>query len=401
MSQIYGAIVTDIGKDLIAEALAKGEKIPITRAAVGDGTGSYYMPTSDMTKLKRQTWSGEIQSLDLGKSTNTIEVVAVVPSNVGGFTIREMALFTDDGDMFAICNTPDTEKVLITSGAIGEMEIMMHLEVSNTDAITFIVDPNIIAATKRDLEKHNQSATAHENLFGPITEKTEENTTAIETLEGRISEISDDLGNIDVNDIYSEIEKKVDGEKGKGLSSNDFTDADQQQISTNKQDIVTLKNDKEPLVKNAAVKTALADADTLPLSDSVAANATKKITFANIKTSLKSYFDGLYNRYTHPTYVSRASGLYKTTVDGTGHVSAVTVVQKADITALGIPATKADIGLGVVDNVKQMPIAGGSFTGAVVAQTNTWYDTRQLRNVIESPNDPYGGANGDVWLKYV
>lgn len=45
------------------------------------------------------------------------------------------------------------------------------------------------------------------------------------------------------------------------------------------------------------------------------------------------------NAYTHPTYTSRSSGLYKITVDGTGHVSAVTAVAKSDITALGIPGS--------------------------------------------------------------
>ena len=41
--------------------------------------------------------------------------------------------------------------------------------------------------------------------------------------------------------------------------------------------------------------------------------------------------------YTHPAYTARTSGLYKITVDATGHVSAVTAVAKSDITALGIP----------------------------------------------------------------
>ena len=41
--------------------------------------------------------------------------------------------------------------------------------------------------------------------------------------------------------------------------------------------------------------------------------------------------------YTHPSYTARASGLYKVTVDSTGHVSAATAVTKSDITALGIP----------------------------------------------------------------
>ena len=43
--------------------------------------------------------------------------------------------------------------------------------------------------------------------------------------------------------------------------------------------------------------------------------------------------------YTHPSYTAKASGLYKVTVDGTGHVSTVTAVTKSDITALGIPGS--------------------------------------------------------------
>ena len=44
------------------------------------------------------------------------------------------------------------------------------------------------------------------------------------------------------------------------------------------------------------------------------------------------------NNYTHPSYTAKSSGLYKVTVDATGHVSAATAVAKADITGLGIPA---------------------------------------------------------------
>lgn len=60
-----------------------------------------------------------------------------------------------------------------------------------------------------------------------------------------------------------------------------------------------------------------------------------------MSTTDKSKLDGIAsgaNKYTHPTYTSHASGLYKVTVDGTGHVSAATAVAKSDITALGIPA---------------------------------------------------------------
>lgn len=41
--------------------------------------------------------------------------------------------------------------------------------------------------------------------------------------------------------------------------------------------------------------------------------------------------------YTHPSYTAKSSGLYKVTVDSTGHVRATSAVTKSDITALGIP----------------------------------------------------------------
>ena len=66
-----------------------------------------------------------------------------------------------------------------------------------------------------------------------------------------------------------------------------------------------------------------------------------------------------------------------------------------------ISLSAGDVGLGNVDNVKQMPIAGGTFTGAVVSQANTSYTTRQLRNVVMSTGNPSGGSNGDIWIKYV
>jgi hypothetical protein len=54
------------------------------------------------------------------------------------------------------------------------------------------------------------------------------------------------------------------------------------------------------------------------------------------KTKLEGVAEGA-NKYVHPSYTAKTSGLYKVTVDATGHVSAVAAVTKDDITALGIP----------------------------------------------------------------
>ena len=71
-------------------------------------------------------------------------------------------------------------------------------------------------------------------------------------------------------------------------------------------------------------------------------------TYSNATTSTdglmssedKTKLDGIEtgaNKYTHPSYTSRTSGLYKIAVDITGHVLAATAVTKTDITNLGIP----------------------------------------------------------------
>lgn len=48
------------------------------------------------------------------------------------------------------------------------------------------------------------------------------------------------------------------------------------------------------VIAAATGKTTPVDADTLALSDSAASNATKKVTWANVKATLKAYFDPLY-----------------------------------------------------------------------------------------------------------
>lgn len=72
------------------------------------------------------------------------------------------------------------------------------------------------------------------------------------------------------------------------------------------------------------------------VSSFVAAESGKRLMTDAEGTKLAGIATGA-NKYTHPAYTARTSGLYKITVDDTGHVNAVTAVSKSDITALGIP----------------------------------------------------------------
>ena len=77
------------------------------------------------------------------------------------------------------------------------------------------------------------------------------------------------------------------------------------------------------------------------LSGYVEKEAGKGLSDENFTAALKDKLDGIAagaNKYVHPTHTAAASGLYKTTVDEEGHVTATTPVTKDDITGLGIPA---------------------------------------------------------------
>ena len=78
-----------------------------------------------------------------------------------------------------------------------------------------------------------------------------------------------------------------------------------------------------------------------------------------------------------------ASGMLKG--DGAGSVSAATA---------GVDYAAAS------HSHSASSISAGTFTGAVVAQNNTNYTTKQVRNIFLSTDSPSGGASGDIWIKY-
>lgn len=162
----YGSIVTTKGKEKITKAILEGKKVNIIEFAAGDGGGQYYQPTEIQTALNGEKWRGAVQECKVNPdSPNLIEIIAVIPPNEGGFTIREIGAFDDEGNLIVIANCPDTEKVIITTGAAGEVKLVIYMEISNAEVIELKVDPFTVSATKADLEEHNKNPNAHEGQF--------------------------------------------------------------------------------------------------------------------------------------------------------------------------------------------------------------------------------------------
>ena len=144
----FKTLVTDIGNEKMTNAVLNGKKVNVVAAVVGDGGGSYYVPTADQTALVNEVWRGPIVSKEINsKSANMLDVKTVIPAKVGGFFVRECGIIDDEGDLIAVCNIPDAEKVVVEDGVSSPLTILMHIVMTNSDALEFTLDPTIDTAS--------------------------------------------------------------------------------------------------------------------------------------------------------------------------------------------------------------------------------------------------------------
>lgn len=154
----YFSIVTNGGISAINSAVLENKQIKIVKFAVGDGGGYSYSPTPELTALKNQLWTGDVVSMKKDpENDNVLSFTTIIPSDVGGFTIREIGLLTDDGVLLAIANTPDLPKVDMENGVTSELEIVMEIAVSHSELIDITINPSIVFATKEDLQTHTHN----------------------------------------------------------------------------------------------------------------------------------------------------------------------------------------------------------------------------------------------------
>ena len=132
--------------------------------------------------------------------------------------------------------------------------------------------------------------------------------------------------------IATAIANKVEKVDGKGLSTNDYTTTDKNKLAG----IAAGAEVNQNAFSNISVGSTTISADTK--TDTLTLVAGSNVTITPDATNDKITIAATDTIYTHPTYTAKNSGLYKITVDGTGHVSGATAVAKSDITALGIPA---------------------------------------------------------------
>lgn len=208
----YQVIVTDVGRQKMMDAAVNGQKVKITHIAVGDGGGGEVAPKESWTALTREVWRGEVSSYEIDpEREDGMRVYGIIPASSGGFTIREMGVFDEAGDLIAVSSTAAMQKPSVDSGMSMDMEIFQYILLATTENVEVIIDGNVVGATIQDvrneiekhnqdpeahpelvqamettLEKHNQNPEAHKNLFEKVNQKVDE----------VVQEIVPEIGNV-------------------------------------------------------------------------------------------------------------------------------------------------------------------------------------------------------------
>ena len=158
------------------------------------------------------------------------------------------------------------------------------------------------------------------------------------------------------------------------------------------------------LINGATGKTTPVDADNVSITDSAASHILKKLTWANLKATLKTYFDTLYNLYVHPNH----SGDVTSVGDGAQTIAAdaVTNAKLANMAAnsikgnntggvadpLDLTATQVTAMLNAFTSLLQglVPASGGGTTtylradGTFAAPTSSLPESVYTSNIITS-----------------
>jgi hypothetical protein len=147
-SQFF-AILTNVGAAKQANADALGIPWTITQMAVGDANGTDPIPSATQMRLINEWRRAPLNQLKVDdKDASVIVAEQVIPADVGGHWIREIALYDADGDMVAVANCAPTYKPLLSQGSGRTQVVRMNLIVSSSSNVQLRIDPSVVLATR-------------------------------------------------------------------------------------------------------------------------------------------------------------------------------------------------------------------------------------------------------------
>lgn len=160
--QEYYTIITNVGKQLLNDAMMNKEAIELTHIAVGDGGGDLYEPDPSQMALINEKWRGEIMGKETDGEYQSV-LDTIITTEIGGFTVRELGVFDSKGRLIYLGKLPEVDKITNKSGAVLDLRLKVYIKYENAASVTIIVaDTNeerlkdeILKQVKVMLEKVN------------------------------------------------------------------------------------------------------------------------------------------------------------------------------------------------------------------------------------------------------
>ncbi|WP_417639441.1 phage tail protein [Klebsiella aerogenes] len=155
----YTTLLTPAGEAKLAEAALTGEPVGFAFMAVGDGGGESLPPDTARQDLINEIYRAPLNRLVIAdQAANVIRAELVILPQVGGFWIREAALYDDDGVCLAVANLPESYKPQLSEGAGRMHAVNLWIAVSNTADVELKADPTVILATVDEVNRAKDEA---------------------------------------------------------------------------------------------------------------------------------------------------------------------------------------------------------------------------------------------------
>lgn len=172
----YFTLLTEKGKELFAAAAISGESVGITYMAVGDGGGISPTPSAGQTGLINELYRAPLNRLVIAdQSANVIRAEMIMLPQVGGFWLREAALYDDEGQCIAIAGLPPSYKPLLTEGSGRLQAVNVWIAVNDTEDVELKADPSVILATAEEVTRAKSEAKDYtDEVAGSINTDTQQ-----------------------------------------------------------------------------------------------------------------------------------------------------------------------------------------------------------------------------------
>ncbi|EAB9966706.1 phage tail protein, partial [Salmonella enterica subsp. enterica] len=150
MSTKFKTVITTAGAAKLAAATVPGgKKINLNVMAVGDGGGKLPMPDAGQTQLVNEVWRHTLNKISQdNRYSNYIVAELVIPPEVGGFWMRELGLYDNEGTLIAVANMAESYKPELAEGSGRAQTCRMVIIVSSVESVALSIDSTMVMATQ-------------------------------------------------------------------------------------------------------------------------------------------------------------------------------------------------------------------------------------------------------------